>query len=415
MSDARKATAAGEWRAGWTLALTAMWGISLTTLHSGSTGIMMEPLEREFGWSRTEIYLGNSLVSYVPVLLGTAMGLAIDRIGPRRIALAAAAAMCLGYALLAQVTGSLWHWWANWALIGIAIATMPTVWLTAVSGRFNQSRGLAIAVALSGTGLANFLVPPIANALVESYGWRGGYIGLAAIWAAIVLPLAFFFFRGAGEMRKGAGDAAPPAPITGFTAREGFRSPAFWKLFFGAFFGTAGGVALIMNMVPVLVSTGLDKGAAAWIAGLAGLSTIAGRIFGGWLMDRINARNIAGVATIAGATLPVLLLLFPGVIGAAVFGVCVYGFAGGAKIGALVYLTSRHLGQRAFGTLYASINAFMALGVGTAPLIANMIYDATRNYTPVMWAAVPVLSIAAFIYFSLGAYPDFEKDQAAPD
>ena len=44
-------------------------------------------------------------------------------------------------------------------LRGVALAAMPTVWLTAVTGRFNVSRGLAVAVALSGTGLSNFIVP----------------------------------------------------------------------------------------------------------------------------------------------------------------------------------------------------------------------------------------------------------------
>ncbi|MGE3690413.1 MAG: MFS transporter [Novosphingobium sp.] len=413
MAEETKGAAAAEWRAQWPLALAAMWGISLTTLHSGSTGVMMEPLEQEFGWSRADIYLGNSLVSYGPMLLGTLAGLAIDRFGPRRIALMATALLCSFYALLSQVQDSLWQWWAIWGLIGFAISAMPAVWLAAVTGRFDKSRGLAIAIALSGTGLANFLVPPITHYLVEQYGWRGGYVGIAAIWAAIVLPLALMFFRGANEApgRKAADKTEGPLP--GLTARQGFASPSFWKLFLAAFLSTAGGVAIIMNMVPVLVSTGLVKGTAAWIAGIAGLSTIVGRIFGGWLMDRMNAKWIAAVATIVAVTLPVALLFLPGVVPAAVFGVFVYGFAGGAKIGAVVYLASRHLGQRAFGTLYATINAFMALGVGTAPLIANMIYDATKSYTPVIWAGMPLMVVASVVYASLGKYPVFGK-AAAP-
>ena len=417
MAEAHQGAAGAEWRAGGALALTAMAGISLTTLASGSLGVMMEPLEREFGWSRTEIYFGSSLLSYVPVVLGTIMGLAIDRLGPRRIAIAATAAVCTGFALISQIGDSLWQWWGLWALIGVAIATMPAVWLTAVTGRFNVSRGLAVAVALSGTGLSNFIVPPLTHLLVENYGWRGGYIGLAAIWALVVLPLAVLFFRGAGELRgaKAAdASAAPPEVPPGLTARQGFRAPSFYKLMFGAFFSTGGGVALILNLVPVLVSTGLSKGASATIMGLAGLSTIAGRIFGGWLMDRINAKYIASFATLCAVTLPAMLLLFPGLAGAAALGAFVYGFAGGAKIGAVVYLASRHLGQRAFATLYATINALMALGVGSAPLLANYIYDRTQSYTPVMWAAVPVLTLAAFIYLTLPAYPVYASNQAKP-
>jgi MFS family permease len=324
-------------------------------------------------------------------------------------------AICSVFALLSQVGSSLWQWWALWALIGVAIATMPVVWLTAVTGRFHVSRGLAVAVALSGTGLSNFLVPTIAHHLVEAYGWRGGYIGLAAIWAAVVLPLALLFFRGVNESRVAsatATQAEPPQALPGLTAPQGFCSPSFYKLMFGAFFSTAGGVALIMNMVPVLVSTGLATGSAAMIMGLAGLSTIVGRIFGGWLMDRLNAKYIASLATLCAVTLPALLLLLPGVVAAAAFGAFVYGFAGGAKIGAVVYLASRHLGQRAFATLYATINALMALGVGSAPLLANYIYDQTHSYAPMMWAAVPVLTLASLIYLTLPAYPDFSQQEA---
>lgn len=409
MSTDNRGAAWAEWRAGGALAFTAMWGISLTTIQSGSTGVMMEPLEHEFGWTRTEIYLGNSLVSWVPVLLGTLMGLGIDRLGPRRIALAAIVLVCGGYALLSQASGNLWQWWALWLPIGVALATMPAVWMAPVTARFDKSRGLAIAVALSGTGLSNFLVPPLTNLLVMHHGWRGGYLGLAVIWAAVVFPLAWLFLRdGAGRPSSPAPDKPVAAgPLPGLTAAEGFRSASFWKLFFGAFLSTAGGVALIMNMVPVLVSTGIEKGAAAWIQGLAGLSTVVGRIFGGWLMDRFSAKHIAAAATVTAVLLPLMLLLLPGVVLAAAFGAFAYGFAGGAKIGAIVFLASRHLGQRAFGTLYASINAFMALGVGTAPLAANYVYDLTKNYTPVMWTAVPVLCLASFIYLSLGKYPVF--------
>ena len=56
----------------------------------------------------------------------------------------------------------------------------------------------------------------------------------------------------------------------------------------------------------------------------------------------------------------------------------------------------------------------MALGVGSAPLLANYIYDRTQSYQPVMWVAVPVLTLASLIYLSLPAYPDFSKIEAKP-
>jgi MFS family permease len=397
LTEARQPTAATEWRANWTLALTAMAGYSIASMHAGSTGVMMEPVTREFGWSRTEFYFGISLVSFVNMSLATFTGVAIDRIGPRRVAIIASTLLFAAVAFMSTVGDDLFGWWARWLLVGIGISAMPTVWVAAVAARFEASRGLAVAVALSGSGIGTSLAPIITHALVENYGWRAGYIGLSAIWAAVAMPLILLFFHGpkrhapatlAGQAVKQRGDEKDPEPR---------------------------GVALVMNLVPVLVSTGLARGTAASVAGLIGIATIVGRITGGWLSDRMEAKFVAFAATIAAVVLPIGLLLFPGSVPIAAASVVIYGFMGGAKVGALAYLASRHLGQRAFGTLYGAINATIALAVALAPLLANYVYDITQSYQPAMWAAVPILVIAALLYLMLGDYPDFARgDERQP-
>ena len=401
----------GEWRRGWPLVATAMAGYSLSSLHAASTGVMMAPIEQGLGWTRTEIYSGASLVSFIGMALATGIGLAIDRLGARRIAIAATVVVCGAIALMGTTGDSLGGWWARWVLVGIGVAAMPTVWIAPVAASFAAARGLAVSIALSGSGLATFLVPIVTHALVERYGWRTAYMGLGAIWLIAVLPLVLLYFH-AGPRRTS--EPVPPRPdpasLPGLSAGQGFRSPTFYKLFFAGALSTMGGVALVLNLVPVLTSTGITAGSAAAIAGLIGVSTIVGRIAGGWLTDRLSAKAIAAVATLMAAALPAALLLAPGSVAVAATGILAYGLCGGAKIGALVYLASRHLGQRAFGTLYGAINSLIALAVAVAPLAANMIYDATKSYTPVMWAALPVLGIAALLYLSLPGYPKFEQD-----
>ena len=410
-------SAAAEWRASWTLVLAATVGYSISSIPAGSTGVMMGPIEAEFGWSRTEIYSGVALISFIGVLLATFIGAGIDRFGARPIGIAAGAAMSAAIAALALVGESLWQWWALWALVGLASAAMPTVWLTPVAGRFTASRGLAVAIVLSGSGLATFAVPIISHALVEAYGWRGAYMGLGMIWAVLTLPLLLLFFHGGGNPSSGkrtGAAATAPAELPGFTVSQGFRSVNFYKLLLAAFFGIFGGVALIMNLVPVLISTGIPRGSAATVSGLIGIATITGRIAGGWLLDRMSAKLIAALSTSLAAVLPVILLLFPGSAALAAIAIIIYGLVGGAKIGATAYLASRHLGQRAFGTLYGTINASIAFAVGTAPLAANFIYDLTGSYEIVMWAAAPILLLGGAIYASLGTYPDFApKERSA--
>jgi len=192
------------------------------------------------------------------------------------------------------------------------------------------------------------------------------------------------------------------------TARDGFRSPSFYKLAIAAFLSMSAGVAIILNLVPILRSIGLTAGTAAGIAGIIGIATIVGRIIGGWVMDRFSAALIAAISAGGAAILPLLLLLFPGSVPAAALGVAIYGLLGGAKVPAVVYLASKHFGQRAFGTLYGAINTMIALGVGLGPVMANLVYDIVRSYVPVMWTAIPFVLVAAGLYSTLGRYPDFE-------
>ena len=417
MVEEKTSSGSAEWRTNRGLVAAAMAGVSLSAVHPASTGVMMAPLEQEFGWSRTQIYSGTSLASLVTAFAATGAGICIDRVGARRVAIVATALLCGAIAMMSTVAGSLWQWWFQWVLVGLAGAAMPTVWLAPIAARFTASRGLAVAVALSGTGISTFLVPVTANALMEAYGWRVGYIGIAAIWAILVLPLILLFFYGAehgARGKSGKSGPAPSQPLRGLTARQGFVSPTYYILMAAAFGTTVGGVALVLNLVPVLVSTGIDRNAAVWIAGLIGISTIIGRIFSGWLMDRVDAKYVASAAAGTAVILPITLLCFPGSATMAAAGVFTYGLIGGAKIGAIAYLASRHLGTRAFGTLYGAISATQALAVSAAPLAANFVYDMTLSYQPVMWAALPVFVASAMLYLALPAYPEFPEAADAP-
>lgn len=413
------ASAATEWRSNWTLVAAAAAGVSLSAVSTSSLGVMMEPLESEFGWSRAQISLGTSLVSFIGMALATFAGLAIDRLGARLVGIVAAALMCLGIGMMSAVGGQLWQWWGLWALVGISASAMPTVWITSVSSHFTQARGFAVAIALSGSGISTSLVPIVAQRLVDAEGWRTAYVGLAVIWAIIVLPLVVLFLRNPRSAQapaqipaQGSVAGAASAHLPGLTARQGFASRKFYTLACAAFLSMSAGVAIILNLVPVLRSTGLTPATAAAVAGIIGVATITGRIIGGWLMDRISAGLIAALSAAGAAILPLLLLFMPGSVPAAAIGVAIYGLMGGAKVPAIVYLASRHFGQRAFGVLYGAVNTMIGLGVGLGPLVANIVYDTTRSYTPVMWVAVPFVLVAGLLYLSLGPYPDFSEDQA---
>jgi len=406
-------TAAAEWRRHWTLVAAATSGMSLAALWTSSLGVVMIPIEQDLHWTRAEISSGPVLVSVMTVCFGTLLGLLVDKVGPRIIALANVTVLCGAIALLSQVGPQLWQWWAIWVVIGLCSAILPTLCVMPTTQTFNLGRGLAMAIVLSGSGISSFVVPNLGNWLVEHHGWRLAYVWLAAIWYAVVFTLMLLFLRlPRGEAVAAATQQEQQAPaeeLPGLTAREGFTSLAFYKLLFATVIANFVSIAIILNLIPILRWTELTPTTAASVASLIGIFTIVGRLIGGALIDRFDARFIAAATAMLTFTLPGLLLAFPGNVATSIAGVVVTGMMGGALTPCIAFLASRHFGQRAYATLYATIMAAMSLGVGLGPLFANMVYDNTRSYTLVLWAALPMFAIGALLYLGLGHYPDFSK------
>ncbi len=381
-----------------------------------SVGVMIAPLEQEFGWSRAQISSGLTLISVMSICLGSLMGIFVDRFGPRRIAITAAMLMCSAIALLSTANANIWLWWGLWMLIGLACAMSPTLWPGAVSSLFVKSRGLALGITLSGSSLGATLVPIMGHYFLEQYGWRGAYLGLAICWGLFSLPLIILFFHSAMDKAKTANKTEQVATeLFGPTAKEGLRSVSFIKLATASLAISLPGVALIVNMIPIMQSTGIDTGVAATIAGALGIASIIGRVLGGVMLDKISAKAIAVATTLATGILPVMLIVFPGSTLAATVGVIVLGFSVGGKLGAMTYLASRFFGTRSFGVLFGTMSALIGLGAGVGPLLANLVYDSLQSYEVVLWGTLPILLIAALIFLSLGKYPDFTKSNSPDD
>lgn len=410
-------SAVAEWRNHWPLVAATTFGMSLAALLTSAFGVMLGPIEDELGWTRAQITSGPAVVSFMGIFLATPAGYIIDRIGARRVGILVVLISCASMVSMSFVGNQLWQWWAAWALFGISGAFTSTVWLAPVSTIFNAGRGMAIAITFSGTGISMTLVPGIAEYFVQNHDWRTGFLGLAAIWFAITMPLVLAFVPKPGPDLYSDLSADETTSHTrssiGLTPREGFASPTFYLLFFASLVSTVTGVALVLNLVPVLTFTGLTRLDAVAIAGSMGIASIAGRIVGGLLMDRYDVRRLAVIASLISLAFPVSLLVMPGVLWAAAPGVIAYGLTAGMKMNAIVYLTSTHLGLRSFGLFFGTISITTTVAMGIGPLIANHIYDISQSYTPVILVAIPGFLAAAVLFALLGPEPEFTAQRGA--
>lgn len=407
-------TARNEWRRNWGVVLAGLFGVGLTSTHVYSIGPFIAPLEAEFGWARAQISAGVGVSTFIAAVLSPFLGMAIDKWGPRRIALPGVFIFCSATALLSLATKNVWIWWSLWILVAMGgLLIKPPVWTAAVTSLFERGRGLALAVTLCGTGLASTIMPNVATWLIDSHGWRTAYMLMALMLLVVTFPIFYIFLNSAADQkRRGSAESAHQFVAVGATVREALLSMRFVKLTVAGFVFTTGAIGITSNMVPILTSMHLNRAEAAAVAGLAGLTSVIGRLSTGFIIDRYNGNIVGGVVVLFPMITCALLLLADGgstefVIPAAV----VLGLALGAELDVIAYLTARHFGTARYGTIFGTVSSVWALAVTVGPTLANYMYDRTGSYSPALWTFLPLFAIASICLLTLGAFPDYESDR----
>lgn len=410
------AVARAEWRQNWPLVISAMLGLSMTAIVVASLGLFIEPLGREFGWSRVQVTSGLLLYALMGVLLSPLVGAAIDRWGTRPIALPGIVLAGLSIAALGFANGSVIQWLGLWLVYSVfAVGIKTTLWTAAVSGVFNAGRGLALAVVLCGVAIGTASSPVIAQALIAAQGWRMAYVAMGLGWGGVVLLLALFFFFDARSRRRPAptveqAGAAIPV-LTGLTGKAALRDGSLRRIAAMVLIATVLLTALNVHLVPILTAGGMTPGFAARMAMVVGIMAVCGKLGTAWAIDRLPVGLVAGI----GFALPALpyagMLIAPASVPVVILSAIALGLAAGAYMHASTYLTSRFGGMRSFGKIFGVMASLIALGTGVGPVAAGAIYDATGSYRLLLIGGIPLALVCGLIAASLGRFPDWTAQE----
>lgn len=408
-----------EWKSGWTLVLASSMGFSFFSIMLAGTGLFMEPLGREFGWSRTLLSSGPSIATITTAILSPFIGMLVDRFGTRRLVIPGLLLTMLSISAFGLANGSPVQWAALWFFFGMVSSSIKsTAWTAAVVGVFTRSRGLALGLTLSGTAVAQTLVPPLGNLLITEFGWRGAFVWLALGWGGITLLLCLLFFfdvhdRAAVRAKEGGVDEKQSVVIDlpGLTVREALRNSAIWRLAVSNFVVMVLTIGLGIHLFPILTEAGVSRTTAAWLTGLGGIAGIVGKLVTGVLLDRYRPNWIGGI-TLGAAAFAFALLLegirSPTLI---IIAMLVNGYAAGTKTQITGYLTACYAGMKNFGVIYGMMAALLALASGLGPLAAGLVYDTAGGYGPFLVAGAIGCALGGLLIFSLPRYPDWEAKE----
>ena len=333
---------------------------------------------REFGWSRTMVTSGNALSKLVvgPVF-GFGAGWIVDRFGPRRLMLAGilmAGGALVGLGAVSAVSAFYVFYFFN-ALGYVCGGPLPNQVL--LSRWFDKARGKAMGIAYLGIGVGGAIVPFLAAWLTDRFAWRVSLQLVGVLIVLIAFPLAFVV-----PERREPGETRRPARMsTDQSIGRLLTSPAFYLLAIGSMCSIAavGGTNQHLKLF-LSLDRGFAQRDAAQIISLVLAISIAGRLFMGWLADRVPVKHVMLLiyALVAGS----VPLLLAGASRPAMYAFAVvFGLGLGGEYMIIPLMAGQLFGLEVLGRVMGIVLTADGVAEATAPMLVGYLRDQSGSYT----------------------------------
>lgn len=394
---------------GWVMVAVTFLTSLVSSATVGAPGVFILPLEKEFGWTTTQVSSALSIRLLLFGLMAPFAAALMARFGLRSVVISALSIIAAGLIASLAMTQA-WHLIALWGFVvgfgsGLTAmvlgATVATRWFTA-------RRGLVIGILAASVATGQLIFLPIMARLTETYGWRTAVatmcvmLGVAALAALLLMrdrpsDLGLRPFGEDPATPQTAVAPAAPAISMAFTVlRDAAQTRVFWILF-GTFFicGASTNGLVQTHLIPMCADFGIPATTSATLLAAMGLFDFVGTIASGWLSDRYDNRWLLfwyyGLRGLSLLFLPFTDFSFYGLSLFAVF----YGLDWIATVPPTVKLAAKHFGPERAALVFGWVFVGHQLGSATAAFGAGLTRTAFETYLPAFFAAGVLCIIAA--------------------
>ena len=390
---------------GWRV-VAACFVIAAFALGLGLFGssVYLQAVTAAHGWLIAEVASAITLFFVVSALVQRTVGRSIDRWGPRPVLLLGAVSMCLGVALIGQVSAP-WQLYPCFVLIGVGWSTLSTTGIAAtVAPWFERHQGRSMTLAIMGASVGAIAGVPLLLLAVDKLGLAHGLVATAIVAALVLLPLIgrALRFRSPGEIGQHRdGDAAPldsvasrPVPPA---ATRGNPRLLLWSAALGFALGLTVQIGFITHHV-TLAGPLLGTAGAGLLVSATGATAFAGRLVLARIVDRVNVRRLACLIMALQTTALLAIALWPTapvlIAASLVYG---YGIGHVTTLGPVV--VRREFGAAAFGATYGAAATVIQLTSAFGPALFGVLRDSFGGYGPGLMIASLMTALGGFSLF----------------
>jgi len=406
----------------WIVAAVTFGVLLLAAGVRSTPGVLIVPLEQEFGWSRATISFAVAVNIFLYGLAGPFAAAVLERFGVRRTMVVSLAIIATGVALTPLMRQS-WQLVALWGVVvGTGTGVTALVLGATIASRwFSQRRGLVMGVLTASTATGQLIFLPVLAHLATTYGWRSVSLTVAAVAVAMIVPVALLVRDRPSDLGLApyGGTEVLPTPPRGENPalralrvlRDAVRYRDFWLLS-GSFFicGASTNGLIATHLIPACVDHGIPEVTAASLLAAMGVFDFFGTTLSGWLSDRWDSRALlAWYYGLRGISLLFLPFAFDySFWGLSVFAVF-YGLDWIATVPPTVRLTAQTFGEDNVPVYFGWIAATHQLGAATAAWAAGALRVGTGDYLSAFMSAGALCLVASVMVTFIGA----QKRQAA--
>ena len=379
---------------GWIVIASTFLTMLVTAAAMSAPGVLIVPLEKEFGWTTSEISAALALRILLYGLLGPFAAAFMNRFGVRRVVITALGLICAGFLGSLAMTG-LWQLMLLWGVVvGVGTGLTAMVLAATVATRwFSKRRGLVIGLLSASAATGQLVILPLIAALTEHYGWRIALVFVCAVlMVTSLVVLALMRDRPADVDLPLYGETeVTPAPARGegllslmmspiLVLKDAARTGVFWILFFTFFICGCSTNGLIQtHFITLCGDYGIAAVTAASVLAMMGMFDFVGTIGSGWLSDRFDSRYLLawyyGLRGLSLLFLPFTDFTFYGLSLFAVF----YGLDWIATVPPTVKLTADRFGREKAGLVFGWVFAGHQIGAAFAAYGAGLTRTDARH------------------------------------
>ena len=367
-------------------------GALIIGINTYSFGLFIEPLEKDFGWTREQISLGFS-VSFMSSLIAPIIGKFVDIKGSKIFLVLSLFLIAIGF-LLRPLMTNLNHWIILNALV---FAGYPGTLLFAsgvlIQVWFPKSRGRMVAFATSGHNAGGLVIPFMTLGTLFLFNWKVTYF----IYGLIILFICIFsliFVENAPKENTNK-DEKKISDI-GVDFKSAIKTKKFFFLTLGITLACFTYNGVMPQMAPHLKTEGLSLTGSTIAMAYIGAMGVLSKLFFGRLSEKYSSILMTCSSVLLQSIGLIMILVAQGSILGIWCGVIVFGIGFGG-LGALISLNvTECFGLKSLSSIWGALSFLGIWSTFLAPWMMGRIFDSTSSYRDAHTIVIIVFFIGIF-------------------